>query len=129
MDFGGATAVMTMIATSEALCQRKVSIYGSKGEIYTDYDKIRVFDFSTETAKEYRPSTNNFEGHGGGDTGLAMAFANALRDVISGTKSVEDATVSYIGCTPEDILASHKVVFLAEKARRENRVATMADKL
>jgi predicted dehydrogenase len=129
LDFGNATATMTMIATSEELCQRKVCIYGSKGEITTDYRKIRVFDFSTETAKEYSPGDSSTAGHGGGDTGLAFAFAYALRDIMNNSKTVAEATACHIGCTPEDILASHKVVFLAEKARRENKVVTMSDKL
>jgi predicted dehydrogenase len=129
LDFGHATATMTMVAFSEEVCYRKMCIYGSKGEISTDSRTIRLFDFATKETTTITPPEDQQSGHGGGDAGLATAFAQALNAIVNGGSSVENATGSYIGCTPDDILASHKVVFLSEQARLNSTVVGTSDRI
>ncbi|ANB10977.1 hypothetical protein AWJ20_3771 [Sugiyamaella lignohabitans] len=125
LDFGKATATMTMIAFSEEVCFRKMCIYGTKGEISTDSRTIKLFDFATRTTKSFTPDTDEESGHGGGDKGLATAFAEALKDVLLHGSSIENATTKHIKCTPEEVLGSHKVVFLAEQARLNGQVISL----
>ncbi|CAN6596879.1 hypothetical protein TRVA0_001S03466 [Trichomonascus vanleenenianus] len=122
LDFGNASATMTMIAFSEALCERKICIYGTKGEISTNSTTIKIFNFATRETTIVTPSVDEESGHGGGDRGLAEAFAKAVRDVVVNGCGVDETQAKYINCTPSDALASHRAVFLAEKSRHEGTV-------
>jgi predicted dehydrogenase len=127
LEFGGKTATMTMIAFSREVCERKIQIYGTKGEINTDSNTIRLFDFGTQETTYITPEVDAESHHGGGDRGLALAFAEAVRDVLINGNSVTNAQAKYIRCTPEDTLASHRSVFLAEQARRAGTVVSAND--
>ena len=70
-----------------------------------------MFDFLTRTKTHHTPKSEGGY-HGGGDTGLARAFVNAVAS--------NDQRV--MGVTTEDVLASHLLVFAAEKARKDGQV-------
>jgi predicted dehydrogenase len=122
LDFAdGATASMTMTAFAPQ-SDRKTRIFGTRGYIETDSVQIQHFDFVTEkttvldTRAVVNPSKDAIN-HGGGDWGIMRAFVEAVatgdqRKVCSG---------------PDESLASHRIVFAAEQARREHRVVEMRD--
>ncbi|KAJ8388985.1 hypothetical protein AAFF_G00125460 [Aldrovandia affinis] len=118
MEFeGGLTAAFSMVAFTEEMCKRKTTIYGSKGELQYDRHRVRVFDFLTQRATEYSagsgsPGSFSMGSHGEADYHLLDAFISA---VASGDQSL-------IRSGPEETLSSHRLVFEAECARRENRV-------
>lgn len=114
---GGNTASFTMTAFTEAV-QRKTRIFGTRGEIYGNGSSIRIFDFLTDATKTIEVKETNttiLSGHGGGDYLLMDSFINAVAQ--------NDAR--YILSGPEETLESHRIVFAAEKARKENRVVEM----
>lgn len=120
------TATFHQIAHTEAQCARRGRVYGSHGEITYDSAVIRVFNFATNATKEYRPTQLDFNDpiakHGGGDTGLAQQFIGAIAAVKNNELSVDQAQKRYLGCTVEDVLRSHAMVFAAEDARNSKTV-------
>ncbi|XP_073679711.1 putative oxidoreductase YteT isoform X2 [Garra rufa] len=123
MEFeGGLTAALTMVAFTEEICERKTSIYGSKGELSYNGHEIKVFDFLTRkstkhTADTRVPGTFGTGGHGAADYHLIDSFIAA----------VKNKDPSRIRSGPKETLASHKLVFAAERARLENRVVFCGD--
>ncbi|MCJ1431424.1 hypothetical protein MMC27_000777 [Xylographa pallens] len=118
---GSKTASIHMIAFTEKRCERRGRIYGTKGEIEYDGKMIRVYDFATREAKVFYPPQPG-GGHGGGDDGLVQQFVKAMSAVRDGQMSVAEAQNTHIGCTLEDAIRSHAMVFAAEEARRNKRV-------
>lgn len=118
---GAKTATFHMIAFTEAQCERRGRVYGSKGEISYDSKEIRVYNFAIKKARTFNPHQPG-GGHGGGDDGLARQFVAAVDAVRDGRMEVDEAQKFYIGCTLEDIVRSHAMVFAAEDARRERKV-------
>jgi len=122
LDFAdGTTANFTMTAFTPAF-HRQTRIFGTRGYIETDSVKIKIFDFVTE--KETVIDTGIAEGsataasgHGGGDYGLMQAFVQAV--------ATGDQHKVWSG--PDETLASHRIVFAAEQARREKRVVALED--
>lgn len=118
MEFeGGLTAAFSMVAFTEKLCERKTTIYGSKGELSYDGHEIRVFDFLTQrstkhTARNNVPCRFGLSGHGGADYHLMDAFISAVAN--------NDPSLILSG--PEETLQSHLLVFEAERSRLESRV-------
>ncbi|TRY96640.1 hypothetical protein DNTS_024259 [Danionella cerebrum] len=118
MEFeGGLTAAFTMVAFTKEICNRKTTIYGSKGELSCDGHEISVFDFLTnETTKHHADLTapGNFAkgGHGIADFHLIHSFISALKE----------KDPSLIRSGPMETLISHKLVFEAERSRLENRI-------
>ena len=123
---GAKIATFHMVASTEKQCERRGRIYGTKGEIEYDSKSIRVFDFSTSEAKIHHPQQLG-GGHGGGDAGLAQQFVKAILAVKRGEMSVAKAQTLYIGCSLEEIIRSHAMVFAAEEARKERKVVDWAD--
>lgn len=115
------TATFHMIAQTEAQCERRGRIYGTDGEISYDSRAIRVFDFATSTAQTYNPALRG-GGHGGGDDGLAMQFIKAVDAVKNQGMEVDEAQKTFVGCTLEEVVRSHAVVFAAEEARMQEKV-------
>jgi len=114
---GGKTAAFTMTAFTEA-GNRKTHIFGTKGEIYGDGSKICRFDFltdSTETIDTEPASPKTLEGHGGGDLSLMEDFVSA----------VANNDPQKILTEPEETLKSHRIVFAAERSRREGRIVNL----
>jgi hypothetical protein len=108
------TASLTMTAFNQG-GGRKTRIFGTRGEIECDGDRIRIFDFLTDQWEEIEINLADHSaagGHGGGDYGLMTAF----------TAAVGNDDPSQILSGPDETLESHLMVFGAEQARRENRV-------
>lgn len=120
------TAIFHQIAHTEAQCARRGRVYGSQGELTYDSKTIRVFDFLSSSAKEYHPTQLDFNDpiakHGGGDTGLVKQFIGAVEAVKKREMSVDQAQRRFLGCTIEDVLRSHAMVFAAEEARTSKSV-------
>ena len=115
---GGVTASLT-VAAFTPMADRKTRIMGTRGYLDTDGETIRVYDFLTATEEtiEVRAGTDASaaRGHGGGDSGLIDAFL----------ASITLADASLIKSGPADSMASHRVVWAAERARREGVVVTL----
>ncbi|KAI5299400.1 hypothetical protein KEM56_003277 [Ascosphaera pollenicola] len=131
---GGVTASMTMVAFTEAECNRGTRIHGTKGELTGDMNTFvsssteqngqmdtngksqDVFDFLTRKKTHYAlPSEGGY--HGGGDTGLARAFV----------KAVSDRNQAALAVIPEEVLDSHLLVFAAEHARRTGTIVEFSE--
>lgn len=118
MEFeGGLTAAFSMVAFTEEICNRRTTIYGSKGELSCNGREIRVFDFLSQKAtihnvKPLVPGDFGKGGHSAGDSHLVDTFISAI----------ESGDASLIRSGPLETLRSHKLVFEAERSRRESRV-------
>ncbi|OBT67135.1 hypothetical protein VE03_04441 [Pseudogymnoascus sp. 23342-1-I1] len=129
---GPKIAQFHMVAFTAKICQRYTHIYGTTGEVYADSDCITVTDFRKPTrildagkeaafeSKKYYPHLAG-GGHGGGDAGLARQFVLAIDRVKRGDDLVT-AQKEELGCTIDEIVTSHAVVFAAEEARRNKVV-------
>lgn len=118
---GAKTAVFHMVAHTKKICERYTHIYGVDGEIYADSATITVEDFNTGEKRVYKPHMAG-GGHGGGDDGLARQFILAVDRVKNHAWSVEDAQKEYVGCSLEEVVRSHAMVFAAEEARAQKQV-------
>jgi predicted dehydrogenase len=117
---GGRTAVFTMTAFNNPRGGRRTAIFGTRGEIFGYDDKIRHFDFLTQTEQviDACPAEQaGRAGHGGGDYRLMEAFVAA---VATGQRG-------HILSGPTESLETHLMVFAAEKSRHENRVVDLAE--
>lgn len=123
---GAKIATFHMVASTEKQCERRGRIYGTRGEIEYDSRTIRVFDFATNKARVHHPQQRG-GGHGGGDAGLAQQFVKAIQAVKRGEMTVAEAQSTHIGCTLEEIIRSHAMVFAAEEARKGKKVVDWAD--
>ncbi|MEV6583792.1 Gfo/Idh/MocA family oxidoreductase [Streptomyces sp. NPDC051582] len=114
---GGVTASFVLTAFTP-LENRHTKIFGSRGQLTGDGRRIEVYDFLTERTTVIDTSLDGSsaaEGHAGGDEAMFNAFIDALHGgrpelIISGI---------------EDSLASHRVVFAAERARRSGAVVEL----
>jgi predicted dehydrogenase len=116
----GATANFTMTAFTPTL-HRQTRLFGTRGYIETDTVKIKIFDFVSEQetivdTSVAEGSATAATGHGGGDYGLMQAFVEAV--------ATKDQRKVWSG--PDETLASHRIVFAAEQARREGCVVPLA---
>jgi predicted dehydrogenase len=114
---GERTASFTMTAFTQ-FGFRRTRIFGTRGELEGDGERIRVHDFLTGRTEVHEidsAGSGGLSGHGGGDYGLMDAFVRAVAE--------EDRSLILSG--PEETLESHLMVFAAEQARRENRVVLM----
>ena len=116
---GPVTAVFTMTAFTPAI-HRQTRIFGTRGFIETDFVKIRVFDFLTESETLHDTSiridgATAAGGHGGGDYHIMKAFVRAV--------ATGDTTGIHSG--PDATLESHRIVFAAERARHEGRIVEL----
>lgn len=120
------TASFHMVAFTEKICERRSRIYGTKGEIEADSKTIKVYDFATKQTKTHYPHQAG-GGHGGGDDGLAMQFVKAIDSVKNHGMTVGEAQKVHIGCSLEEIIRSHAMVFAAEDARKDRKVVNWQD--
>jgi hypothetical protein len=118
---GAKTAVLHMTAFTDRQCERRGRIYGSRGEMEYDSRTITVYDFASQTSRTHRPVPAG-GGHGGGDDGLARQYVLAVGAVKKQEMSVAEAQRCYVGCSFEEIITSHAMVFAAEEARKGRRV-------
>jgi hypothetical protein len=118
---GGKIATFNMVALTQKICERYTNISGTDGEIYADSSSIKVHNFATGEDKTYYPYAAD-GGHGSGDGGLARQFILAIDRVKNHGEDILGAQKEYIGCTLEDVVRSHAVVFAAEEARTKQTV-------
>jgi len=115
MEFeNGATATLTMTAFTQSAA-RKIRLFGTRGELECNGERIRHFDFLTdqwESIEISKIDPSILGGHGGGDYGLMKAFIAAI--------SQNDPEPILSG--PEATMQSHKMVFSAEEARHTKKV-------
>ena len=122
---GPKTALFHMIAPTEKQCQRRGIVYGTTGEITYDSRRITIYTFDTQTTTTIevpRRPPEEEKAHGGGDYGLARGFVSAVEAVVNEGMGVGEAQSRFVGCTLEEAVRSHAVVFAAEEARREEKV-------
>ncbi|KAF8511318.1 hypothetical protein JB92DRAFT_2791399 [Gautieria morchelliformis] len=113
------TASFTMVAFTEAICQRETRIHFTDGELIGDMTTFRTTDFRKQSSVTHTPQLEEGGGrHGGGDVGLIRAFVKAVGN---GNKETLGQ-----GTSVDDVLLSHLVVFAAEKSRREGTVVDIA---
>ncbi|MFE7712073.1 Gfo/Idh/MocA family protein [Streptomyces sp. NPDC057486] len=113
----GRLASFTLSAFTEGT-NRKTRLFGTAGQITGDGRMISVYDFCTLQTTVYDTDELGFDaasGHGGGDLRLIEAFISALR-----TASPEQLSTSIA-----QSMASHRVVFAAEEARRTGTVVSL----
>ncbi|GAA2210269.1 Gfo/Idh/MocA family oxidoreductase [Nonomuraea monospora] len=107
---GGTTASFTMTGFTPAL-HRQTRIFGTRGSIDGDGDRLTVHDFVTgrSTVVETRPSGDGTArgGHGGGDEALVEAFLTAVA-------TRERAPIL---SSPAESLHSHLIAWAAERSR------------
>jgi predicted dehydrogenase len=119
MEFpDGATCSFTMSAFTP-MEHRHTRLMGTHGFLDGDGERLRYVDFRTgaeEVLEVGAGGPSASDGHGGGDEGLTEAF---LAAVAAGDPSLvsSDATQS---------LATHRVVWAAEHARRTGEVVRLA---
>ena len=118
---GAKIATFHMVAFTHKVCERYNNIYGTDGEIYADSDSIVVRNFNTGDKKTYYPHLAG-HGHGGGDDGLTRQFVLAVDRVKNHGEDVVMAQQKYLGCTLEEVIRSHAMVFAAEEARKKKIV-------
>ena len=118
---GAKTAIFHMTAFTDKICERRGRIYGSRGEIEYDSRTIIVHDFPSRTYQVHHPHLAG-GGHGGGDAGLTQQFVQAIDAVKNHQMGTAEAQRRYIGCSLDEIITSHAMVFAAEEARRERQV-------
>lgn len=112
---GGVTATFSMTAFTRAR-GRETRFFGTRGELTTDSEVIRIFDFLTN---ETRVIDTNLasdgsirSGHGGGDDGIMHDFL----------KAVAEHNPAHILTGPRVSLESHLMVFAAEKSRLSGQI-------
>lgn len=111
---GGVTGTFTMTAFHPA--GRYIRLHGAEGIIRSeaDEDHIHLHTFADGKDQEIRLKSD-VGGHGGGDHRVMLALTAAVR--------ANDP--SAVLTTTAESLASHRMVFAAELARREKRVVEM----
>jgi predicted dehydrogenase len=123
---GSKTATFHMVAHTKKICERYTHIYGVDGEIYADSQTITIEDFNTGKTRVVHPRQESL-GHGGGDVGLARQFILAVDKVKNHGWEAEKAQREIVGCTLEEVIRSHAMVFCAEEARKGRKVVEWGD--
>ena len=118
---GAKTAIFHMVAQTGRICERYTNLYGVDGEIFADSTTITVQDFRTGMTITHRPRLESL-GHGGGDAGLTRQFVLAVDKVKNHGWSAERAQREIVGCTLDEVIRSHAMVFCAEEARKRKQV-------
>jgi predicted dehydrogenase len=142
-SYNAKQATFHMVSHTARVCERYTNIYGTTGEIYADSEHIVVTDFrepvpassGTEAGllggKDGFKMTTHYPklpggGHGGGDAGLASAFVKAIERSKAG-EAVKRVQREELGCSVEEMVRSHAVVFAAEDAREGRKIVDFED--
>lgn len=126
---GPKTAIFNMTYPTQAQSERRGRIYGTEGEIVYDSKSISVYSFASDSVVDHpmpRQSAEEMKSHGGGDYGLVKGFVQAVEAVESAEMTVDKAQRKFVGCTLDECIRSHAVVFAAEEARMQRRVVDWA---
>ena len=111
------TASFTMTGFTET-GHRKSRIFGTRGMIEGNGDSIRHYDFLSEKWSEIEIQSGDSSirgGHGGGDNALMDAFVSA----------VSTGDRGWIRSAAAESLATHQIVFAAERARTLRKVVDL----
>ncbi len=119
---GAKIATFHMVAQTKEICERYSNFYGVDGEVYADSTTLTIHDFRTGQTTTHRPARDKTSGHGGGDSGLTQQFVLAVDNVKNNGWATDRAQRELIGCTLEEVIRSHAMVFCAEEARRGKKV-------
>ncbi|GAA2800411.1 Gfo/Idh/MocA family oxidoreductase [Kitasatospora paracochleata] len=113
---GGVTASFTLTAFTP-MEDRRTKVFGTRGQLTGDGRHIEVYDFRSERTVRIDTAAAGSvaDDHAGGDTGLFDDFVDALR-----SGETERITTGL-----DATLASHRVVFAAERARRTGTVVEL----
>jgi predicted dehydrogenase len=109
----GVTASFTLSAFTR-FEDRRTSIFGTRGQITTDGRTVEQYDFVSRES-QFFDVTGDGSGHGGGDAPMLAAFIDALR------LGEPDEFTSNGAAS----LATHRVVFAAERARTTGTVVEL----
>jgi len=109
----GVTASFTLSAFTR-FEDRRTSIFGTRGQITTDGRTVELYDFATRSSTFF-DVTGDGSGHGGGDAKMLDAFLDAL------WSGQPDRFTSQGAAS----LATHAIVFAAERARQTNTVVRL----
>jgi predicted dehydrogenase len=109
----GVTAAFTLAAATR-FEERRTSIFGSRGQLTTDGSTVEVYDFNRREATSYDVSDDR-SAHGGGDAAMLAAFLDTLR------LGERERFTSHGDAS----LATHRLVFAAERARTTGQVVTI----
>ena len=109
----GVTASFTVSAFTK-FEDRRTSIFGTSGQITTDGRTVERFDFVSRES-QFFDVTGDGSGHGGGDAAMLGAFVDALWSGEPGGFTSQGT----------ESLATHSIVFAAERARRTNTVVEL----
>jgi predicted dehydrogenase len=101
----GVTAAFTLAAATRHE-DRRTAIFGSAGQITTDGSSVEVYDFRRRQTTTFDVSGDG-SGHSGGDGAMLAAFLQALRL----------GEPEHFSSHGEASLATHRIVFAAERAR------------
>jgi hypothetical protein len=125
---GAKIATFHMVSHTSRICERYTHIYGTDGELYADSSTITVTHFSDASLSNTHIPSKSFEhqGHGGGDAGLTRQFVLAVDRVKNHGLGVSEAQETIVGCSLEEVVRSHGVVFAAESARIKREVVGFA---
>ena len=112
----GVTGTFTMTAFAQPMGRRSLRLHGTHGEIRAtlDTNTIALQRFADGAQVQYALPIQSGS-HMGGDNNLMNNFMQALR--------ANDPNL--VLTTTTESLASHKIVFAAEQARREGRVVAL----
>ena len=118
MEFeNGATAVFTLAGCSK-YGDRRTTIFGSAGEIFCDGKKILLYSYLRDRTTEINIEPDKGTAatyHGGGDKNCLESFIDALAEN-NPSRIVSGADIS---------LETHRMVFAAERSRKEKRTVRM----
>jgi len=116
LQFGpDVTASLTMTAFTR-MRERETRIFGTHGELRGDGAGVDVYDFASGRTTHHPVEEEISSRHGGGDDGVMAAFVAAA--------AAGDPAL--VPTSPAETLASHRMAFAAETARREGRVVALA---
>ncbi|SFP02170.1 Oxidoreductase family, C-terminal alpha/beta domain [Amycolatopsis arida] len=113
---GGVTASFTMTAFAP-VGHRRTRIFGTRGSLEGDGESITVHDFlgGTEVIRIDTAGATADDGHGGGDQAIVDAF-------VAGVAEGDPGRILTSG---RDSLATHRLVWAAERARRTGSVVNV----
>ncbi|RJL34015.1 Gfo/Idh/MocA family protein [Bailinhaonella thermotolerans] len=120
LEFADGTSATCTVTAFAALEHRKTRVFGTHGSIEGDGVVLRVHDFVTDTVEVIDTGAgadaSAATGHGGGDRSLMDAFVSA----------VAYGDPAHVLTDAAGSLATHRVVWAAEHARRTGSVVSLA---
>jgi predicted dehydrogenase len=114
LEYANGVTVAFTLAAATRFEDRRTSIFGSRGQITTDCSTVELYDFASRRTTAF-DVTGDGSGHGGGDAAMLATFLDALR-LGEPQRFTSDGAAS---------LATHRIVFAAERARTTGTVVTL----